>query len=171
MRDFKRLSKLVLAIVIIFSITGFSAKKEVQFELGVASYSLRKFPVEKALSFTKELGIHNIAFKSYHLALDASDSEIASTVQKCKDAGINLYGAGVIYMKTEAQVDQAFEYAKKAGMEMIIGVPNHELLPYVEKKVKENDIKLAIHNHGPGDDLYPSAESAYGLIKDMDPRI
>ncbi len=146
-------------------------KKEIKFQLGVASYSLRKFPVEKTLAFTKQLGIDKIAFKSFHLPLDASDAEIAETVQKCKDAGIDLYGGGVIYMKTEAEVDQAFEYARKAGMKIIIGVPAHELLPYVEGKVKEYDIKLAIHNHGPGDKLYPSAESAYMLIKDMDPRM
>jgi sugar phosphate isomerase/epimerase len=56
-------------------------------------------------------------------------------------------------------------------MKMIVGVPNHELLPYVENKVKAYNIKLAIHNHGPGDKLYPSAESAYTLIKNMDPRV
>ena len=50
-------------------------------------------------------------------------------------------------------------------------MPNHELLEYVEGKVKQYDIKLAIHNHGPGDDLYPSAESAYTLIKNMDKRM
>jgi sugar phosphate isomerase/epimerase len=74
-------------------------------------------------------------------------------------------------MKSREEVDNAFEYARKANMEMIIGVPQHELLTYVEKKVQEYDIKLAIHNHGPGDEVYPSAESAYTLIKDMDPRM
>lgn len=148
-----------------------SLAKQAKFELGVASYSLRKFPVDETLAFTKKMDIKNIAFKSFHLKLDATDAEIAETVQKCKDAGVNLYGGGVIYMKSKAEVDQAFEYAKKAGMKIIIGVPSHELLSYVEGKVKEYDIKLAIHNHGPGDKLYPSAESAYNLIKDMDPRM
>jgi sugar phosphate isomerase/epimerase len=74
-------------------------------------------------------------------------------------------------MKSKEQVDQAFDYAKTANMDMIVGVPNHELLEYVEGKVMEYDIKLAIHNHGPGDKLYPSAESAYTLIKNMDKRM
>ena len=147
------------------------AKKEIPFQLGVASYTFRKFSIDETLAATKQLGIDKIAFKSFHLNLDATDAEIAEAVEKCREAGIELYGGGVIYMKTEAEVDQAFEYAKKAGMKMIIGVPNHELLSYVENKVKEYDIKLAIHNHGPGDKLYPSAESAYVLIKDMDPRM
>jgi sugar phosphate isomerase/epimerase len=147
------------------------AKKEIPFEFGVASYTFRKFSIDETLAATKQLGIDKIAFKSFHLNLDATDAEIAEAVEKCREAGIELYGGGVIYMKTEAEVDQAFDYAKKAGMKMIIGVPNHELLSYVENKVKEYDIKLAIHNHGPGDKLYPSAESAYVLIKDMDPRM
>ncbi|MGQ7869536.1 sugar phosphate isomerase/epimerase family protein [Sunxiuqinia sp. sy24] len=146
-------------------------KKEIKFKLGVASYSLRKFDIDKTLEFTKQLGADYVAFKSFHLKLDATDAEIAEAVQKSKVAGLDLYAGGVIYMKTEAEVDQAFEYAKKAEMDMIVGVPAHELLPYVENKVKEYDIKLAIHNHGPGDKLYPSAESAYMLIKDMDPRM
>jgi sugar phosphate isomerase/epimerase len=106
-----------------------------------------------------------------HLPLDSDRETIKKAVAQCKDRGIELYGGGVIYMKTKEEADQAFEYAKMAEMEMIIGVPNHELLEYVEGKVKEYDIKLAIHNHGPGDELYPSAESAYVKIKDMDKRM
>lgn len=106
-----------------------------------------------------------------HLPLDSDAETIQKGVSLCKDKGLTLYGGGVIYMKSKSQVDQAFEYAKTAGMEMIVGVPNHELLEYVEGKVKKYDIKLAIHNHGPGDKLYPSAESAYNLIKDLDPRM
>ncbi len=139
------------------------------FDLGIASYTFRKFSLEDTLSMTKRLGISRISFKSFHLPLDASDELIASTLAKCDVEGINLYGGGVIYMKTKEEVDNAFEYARKAKMKMIIGVPGHEFLSYTEKKVKEYGIKLAIHNHGPGDDLYPSAESAYKYIKDMDP--
>lgn len=141
------------------------------FQLGVASYSLREFSLELALDMTLRCGINRIAFKSMHLPLDSNKETIAKAVALCKEKSITLYGGGVIYMKTKAEVDQAFEYAKAAGMEMIIGVPNHELLEYVEGKVKEYNIKLAIHNHGPGDLVYPSAESAYVKIKNLDKRM
>ncbi len=144
---------------------------KIDFKLGVASYSLRKFSQEEALDMTLRCGINRICFKSMHLPLDSDKETINRAVALCREKGVTLYGGGVIYMKTKADVDQAFEYAKTAGMEMIVGVPNHELLEYVEGKVKESDIKLAIHNHGPGDKLYPSAESAYNLIKDMDKRM
>lgn len=148
-----------------------AGKKNYNYKLGVASYTLRKFSTEEALDMTVRCGVNRIAFKDFHLPLNASKEEIKKTVELCKQKGVELYGAGVIYMKTKEEVDNAFEYAKTAGMEMIIGVPNHELLEYVEGKVQQYDIKLAIHNHGPGDKLYPSAESAYKLIKDMDKRM
>lgn len=141
------------------------------FDLGIASYSLRKFSREEALEMAQRCGVNKMTFKSMHLPLDSSRQEIKKAVDQCEEMGIDLYGGGVIYMKDKDQVDQAFEYAKTAGMDMIVGVPNHELLEYVEGKVKEYDIKLAIHNHGPGDKLYPSAESAYELIKNRDKRM
>lgn len=140
-------------------------------KLGVASYSLRNFSMEEALDMTKRVGLNRISFKSMHLPLDASKEEIKKAVAICKEKGVELYGGGVIYMKSKEEVNQAFKYAKTAEMKMIVGVPNHDLLEYVEQKVKQYDIKLAIHNHGPGDKLYPSAESAYVLIKNMDERM
>jgi sugar phosphate isomerase/epimerase len=105
------------------------------------------------------------------MPLEGSVAEIQATAKKVRDAGLDLYGVGVIYMKTEVEVNNAFEYAKHAGVKMIVGVPNHEFLPLVDKKVKEYDIKLAIHNHGPGDDVYKSPTNAYELIKTLDKRI
>jgi len=142
-----------------------------KFELGLASYTLRKFDLDKTLQITKKVGLQHIAFKDFHLPLDSSPERIKETVAKVKDAGLDLYGGGVIYMKDEQQVNRAFDYAKAAGMRVIIGVPEPELLPLVDKKVKEYDIKVAIHNHGPGDKVYPVPASAYEKIKDLDKRI
>lgn len=140
-------------------------------KLGVASYTLREFSLEQALDMTLRCGLHRMTLKSMHLPLDSDSEAIRKAVTLCGEKGIAAYGAGVIYMKSKEEVDQAFDYAKTAEMEMIVGVPNPELLDYVEEKVKSYDIKLAIHNHGPGDDLYPSAESAFEKIKDRDKRM
>lgn len=176
-RNFLKASGLGIAAVTVPGLTSASvsqlpaSKSDYVFKLGVASYSLRKFSTEEALDMTLRCGVNRITFKSMHLPLDSDKATIEKTVALCKEKGVALYGGGVIYMKTKEEVDQAFEYAKMAKMEMIVGVPNHELLEYVEGKVKEYDIKLAIHNHGPGDKLYPSAESAYVLIKKLDKRM
>ena len=149
--------------------TDSSTKADIK--LGIASYTLREFSMEEALDMTLRIGLDRITFKSMHLPLDSDQETIKHALALCKEKGIVLYGAGVIYMKNKEEVDQAFNYAKMAELKMIIGVPNHELLEYVEEKVKQYDIKLAIHNHGPGDKLYPSAESAYNKVINMDKRM
>jgi len=175
-RNFLKLSGLGMAAVAIPGIaqsaTASSKKtKSAPIRLGLASYTLRKMNLDDALAVCQKLDIKHVSLKDFHLKLTASDAEIAEVVKKCKDAGVELGSGGVIYMKSEAEVDAAFEYARKAGMSMIIGVPQHDMLPYAERKVKEYNIRLAIHNHGPGDKVYPSCESAYVLIKNMDPRM
>jgi len=145
--------------------------KKPPFTLGMASYTFRKFGLNETIAMTVRLGLKRIAFKDFHLALNSSPEAIREAAAKTREAGLAAYGCGVVYMRNEAEVSQAFEYAKTAGMEMIIGVPNHDLLPLVEKKVTEYSLKIAIHNHGPGDKVYPSAATAYDLIRDLDPRI
>ncbi len=142
-----------------------------QFKLGLASYTLRKFNLDDTLAMTKRVGLKYICFKSMHLPLDSTPEQIRSVVKKVKEAGLVLYGGGVIYMRNQSQVNQAFDYAKAAAMKVIVGVPAPELLPLVDEKVKEYDIKVAIHNHGPGDKVYPTPASAYEKIKDLDSRI
>lgn len=175
-RNFLKLSGLGIAAAAMPGIAQSApskAKKDKSFpiRLGLASYTLRKMNLDDALAVCQRLDLKHISLKDFHLKLNATDAEIAEVVKKCKDAGVELGSGGVIYMKSQADVDAAFEYARKAGMNMIIGVPNHDILPYAEKKVKDYNIRLAIHNHGPGDLVYPSCESAYVLIKDMDSRM
>ena len=141
------------------------------FELGMASYTLRSFPVDQAIEMTKRLGLTRICFKDFHLKMDATAEVMAETVAKVKAAGLDLYAGGVIYMKTEAEVDRAFAYAKAAGMKMIVGVPTYELVAYTNRKVQEYDIPVAIHNHGPDNPLFPTPQSAYERIAGLDRRM
>ena len=142
-----------------------------KFKLGLASYTLRKFPLEETLAMTNRLGLELICLKSFHLPLDASEDEIAAARKQIEDAGIKLYGGGVIRMKNADEVDQGFHYAQLAGMSVIVGSPDPEVLPLVDKKVRETGIKVAIHNHGPGDKHFPTPESIVEKVKDLDPRI
>lgn len=141
------------------------------FELGLASYTLRKFSLEKTLEITQRVGLKHICLKSVHLPLDSTDEQIDEVASKVKQAQLHLYGGGVVYMKNEAEVNRAFDYARRAGMSTIIGVPNPELLALVNKKVIEYDLKVGIHNHGPGDKLYPTPGGAYEKIQQLDRRI
>ena len=150
---------------------GAPAAKDMRLKLGLASYTLRNFDLDKTLAMTRRLGLKYIALKSVHLPLENSPAQIAEAAEKVKNAGLELYGGGVIYMKDEAEVNRAFDYARTAGMKVIIGAPVPELLALVNQKVQQYDIKVAIHNHGPGDKNYPTPSSVYGRIKDLDKRI
>ncbi|NOR67575.1 MAG: TIM barrel protein [Woeseiaceae bacterium] len=141
------------------------------FQLGLASYTLKEFNLDETLAMTKRVGLKYICFKSFHLALDSTPAQIEATVTKVNEAGLTLYGGGVIGMKKEDQVHQAFDYAKTAGMKVIIGAPAPEMLTLIEKKVKQYDIKVAIHNHGPGDKFFPTPAIALEHIKNLDKRI
>ena len=151
--------------------TNHNEKNASRLSLGLASYSTRNYSLDETIVMANRLNIEQLALKSMHMPLENSEEEIRSIAEKVNQAGLYLYGAGVIYMKSAKEVENAFRYAKAAQMKVIIGVPNHDLLKLVEKKVQETDIKLAIHNHGPGDEVYPTPEVVYNKIKSLDVRI
>lgn len=141
------------------------------FRLALASYTLRRFDLDQTLAMTTRLGLEAICLKDFHLPLDASPERIAETVAKVRDAGLVLYACGVITMRNQQQIDQAFDYAKAAGMTHIIAAPSAEMLPMIEAKVREYDLRVCIHNHGPGDAHFPTPIDGYDKIRTLDKRI
>lgn len=145
--------------------------KKAHLPVGIAGYTFAKLDLDKSLAIMKRLGIGYLSIKDIHLPLNSTPEKIKEVLGKCTDAGINVYAVGVIYMKTKEAVDQAFEYAKNVGVPLIVGVPNPELIDYTEEKVKQYNIRIAIHNHGPEDKLYPAPKIVYDLIKNRDARM
>jgi len=146
------------------------SKKDL-FRLAIAGYTFAKINLDDSLAMMKRVGINLLGVKDFHLPLNSSKEVIDQTLAKMKSFGVEPYGVGPIYMKSEAAVDQAFAYAKLVGVNLIIGVPDIQFLSYVEKKVREYDFRLAIHNHGPDLPLYSSADDVWKEIKNLDPRI
>lgn len=146
-------------------------RRESKLRVGVAGYTFAKFDLDKSIAMMKRIGLHNLSVKEIHLPLNSSQETINAALAKFREADINVYTVGVIYMRSKADVDTAFTYAKKVGVPMIVGAPSYDVLDYAEEKVKEYDIKLAIHNHGPEDKLYPGPKDVYDHIKNKDPRV
>ena len=145
---------------------------EIGLKLGVASYSLRNFPRQRAIEMTKALGVRYINLKSVHLPYDATAEQIAVARREVEAAGLEIVGGGLITFETDtdAGVRKYFDYARAAGMPLIVGSCQPAVLPRIEKFVKEYDIKLAIHNHGPGD-VFPSPYDALKAVQGMDQRM
>jgi sugar phosphate isomerase/epimerase len=139
--------------------------------LALASYTTRKFDLAQTLKMAKRAGLSAVCLKSFHLPLEATPETIKAAAESVKKEDLILYGCGVVTMRNEAEVNQAFQYAKTAGMSRIMAAPSVEVLPLLDKKVREFDIQLCIHNHGPGDKTFPTPDVAYKAIKDLDSRI
>ncbi len=143
----------------------------VSFELGLASYTFREFALDETVAFCRRAGLARIALKDVHLPMDSSDAEIRAAAAKVRSAGLDLYGCGVVYMTSEPEARRAFHYAKTAGMSLIVGVPDHALLGLCHSLVRETGVSLAIHNHGPGDKLYPTPQSVLEKVAGFDSRV
>lgn len=146
-------------------------KQEAGFSLGIAGYTFVRLSIERAIEIMKKVNVKNLSIKDFHLPYNSTKGQIDEIIGKFKKAGLNVYGVGVVYMTSKDFVDQAFEYARMAGVKVMICAPNYDLLPYVNQKVKSADFKLAIHNHGPDNPLYPNATDIWNHIKDLDPKI
>lgn len=145
----------------------------VTISLGIASYSFRKYTREQSISMAKIVGTPFINIKDFHLKMDSTPEQIDAARKQFADAGLIIVGGGNISFPDsddDAKRRAKFEYAKRAGMPLIVCAPTHTTLPKLEKLVREFDIKIAIHNHGPEDPNFPTPQSALKAVKDMDPR-
>jgi sugar phosphate isomerase/epimerase len=142
------------------------------FKLGVASYSFRKFSREQAIQMTKQLGTPYLNVKDFHLALNSTPEQIDAAKQEFAAAGIVLVGCGNVSFQKEdaADIRSKFEYAKRAGFPLIVCAPTAVTLPKLEPFVREYNIKIAVHNHGPEDKNFPTPQSVLKIVKDLDPR-
>jgi sugar phosphate isomerase/epimerase len=142
-------------------------------KLGVASYSLREFSRNLAIKMTKKLGVSYINIKEFHLLYKATPEEREKGRKQFEAAGLTITGGGTINLLNEdpADVRYYFDYAKQCGMPLMVIHASPKTLPVIEKHVKEYNIKVAVHNHGPEDKNFPKPTDAMKYIKDMDPRV
>ena len=143
-------------------------------KLGLASYTFRNFSRAQTVQFMKQLNVGDLNAKDIKDHLPADQSQEDAAIIDYKAADIPLHAVGAIYFPKDEDADirAKFEYAKRAGVSVIVaGDPTPATLPRVERFVKEYDIRLAIHNHGPEDKLWASPLDILKAIKDLDPRI
>jgi sugar phosphate isomerase/epimerase len=141
-------------------------------KVGVASYTLRKMPLDAAIKAIQRVGLSYVSIKDFHLPMKTTADERRAAVQKFKDAGITPLSCGNVTMQNdEANIRAAFEYARDAGLPTIVCSPHPDSMPILDRMVKEFDIKLAIHNHGPEDKRFPSPYDAWKAAEKYDSRI
>jgi len=141
-------------------------------KVGVASYSFRKVTLEQTIKAIQRVGLHYVSIKDFHLPMKSTAEDRKKAAQAFIDAGITPLSCGNVRLTTdEAASRNAFEYVRDTGAKVMVCAPDPAALPMLEKLVKEFDIKLAIHNHGPEDKVFPSPYEVQKAIASLDPRI
>src|SRR5208282_5733913 len=143
------------------------------FHLGVASYTFRNFSRVQLIAFMKQLKFAALNAKNVKDHLPADPLAEAQALADYAAASIQLHAAGVIYFpkNEDADIRSKFEYCKRAGISVIVaGGAAVDTLPRIERFVKEHDMRIAIHNHGPKD-TWPSPLDVLKAVKNMDPRM
>jgi len=177
-RDFVRSTALVTAALAapssVFALAQTPLSADEPIRLGLASYSFRNFSRAQLIGFMKQLEVFGLNAKDVkdHLPMDPQGESAA--LADYAAANIRLHAAGAIYFPKDEDADirSKFEYCKRAGIGVIVaGDPAAETLPRIEKFVKEYDIRIAIHNHGPEDKLWRSPLDVLKAVSEMDPRI
>jgi inosose dehydratase len=152
-----------------------SANDDKQFHglrVGVASYSLRSFPAAETLQGIKRLGVRYLSLKDVHLPLTSTPEQRRQLRQQAEQLGLSITSCGVIYLKNdEAQMHQAMDYVRDLGASVAVVGVNREMLPLLDKVIRGYELKVAIHNHGPNDKLFPSPLEVYEAVKALDRRI
>lgn len=141
-------------------------------KMGIASYTFRKFSLEQTIKALQRLNLHYISIKDFHLALTSTTAERKAAIQKFKEGGITPLSCGNITMQNdEKEIRRVFEYAKDCDLPTIVCSPHPGSMAILDKMVKEYDIKIAIHNHGPEDKRFPSPYDAYKAVQGFDKRL
>ena len=142
-------------------------------KLGVASYSLAKLPVEDVIKVLKQLEITAVSlYKTHAPWADGTPDECKAVVQKFSDAGIAVTSTGMIELPNdEAVVRKALDNVRAAGLKTFCGwVKQTDSLPLMDTLVKEYDLKVAIHNHGPTE-LLATGMDVWKAVQPFDKRI
>ena len=142
--------------------------------LGLASYTFRNFDRLQLIGYMKQLNVFELNAKDVRDHLPMEPVAEAAALADYSAAGIKLHAVGTVSFAKDDEPDirSKFEYAKRAGVPVIVaGDPAHETLPKIEKFAKDYDIRIAIHNHGPEDKLWPSPLEVLQAVKGMDSRM
>lgn len=155
------------------SVRGGQEARREGIKLGVASYSLPTLSRADAIAAVNALRTPYVNIKSFHLPYESTPEALKEGRGAFEAAGLQIVGGGTITLNKDEDDDVRtyFEYARMSGMPLMVIAPTPTTLPRIERFVKEYDIKVAVHNHGPEDPYFPGPRDVLPLIRDMDPRV
>ena len=141
------------------------------YPIGVQSYSLRNFNTLEAIRHIQGMGLHHVEFYSKHLALGATDEQIAEQKAILEKAKISISAHGVNGFSSNHEANRkVFEFARRAGIRCVTANPQPDSFDSLDKLCEEFKIRIAIHNHGP-DALYDKISDVASAVKGHHPLV
>ena len=142
------------------------------FDMGFQSYSLRHFgELEGFLEQAGRLGLHHVELYRGHLPTSTPLPELEQVRKRLASAGLTVNAFGVEHFSEDHEVNEAlFKFGKALGVRGLTD-PTKDAFVSLEKLVKQYDVQIAIHNHGPEDERWRRPEWILEAVTDLDPRI
>ena len=169
-RRLLRLSAAAVVATAVSSRLSFAATSN-KLNLGIQLYSLRGYKVNEALVHAKTLGFTHVEFYGGMFATNSTAEQIAAIKKQLSELGLTVSAHGVNGFSKNADANRAiFEFAKNAGIGTLSADPDPDSFASLDELVKEYDIKIAIHNHGPKH-RYNKALDVLHAIEGHDERI
>ena len=86
-----------------------STEQDDLFKISFAGYTFRNYDLDATLDMMQKMDARFLCIKDFHLPLNATQEEIAAFHAKLVAKNVTGCGVGPIYMRSEAEVDRAFE--------------------------------------------------------------
>jgi sugar phosphate isomerase/epimerase len=135
-------------------------------KFGIMSYTFISFDPERCFRTYKELGIsYAEVYADQHLPLTADPAEIGKYKAQLDKHGIQVLSMWADFSADHEANKARFEFARAIGAKVLVGGPPAEAFDSLDKLVQEYDVKVGVHNHGPGDTYDRIADVAKAIEK------
>jgi sugar phosphate isomerase/epimerase len=145
-------------------------------QMAIHERTFQNFTVFECMDKTAALGLKHMSFSAGIKLkgtntiplVNLSDEQIQTIKKQAEARGLTLVNAYVSLPANEAQCRKSFEFARKMGLDTLVGEPAPEALDTVEKLCKEYNIRVAIHDH-PKPSQYWDPQKVLEAIKGRSP--
>jgi sugar phosphate isomerase/epimerase len=179
------MSKPVVLAIGLALISGLVAKgaepaqtpeEQLGWQMAIHERTFQNFTLFEAMDKTAALGLKYMSFSAAVKlggpkpvsVVNLTDKQIEDIKEHAKAKGITFVNAYVALPADEAKCRMSFEFAKKMGLDILVGEPEPAALDTVEKLCKEYNIRVAIHDH-PRPSHYWNPQTVLDAIKGRGP--
>lgn len=139
---------------------------DISSEIGVQSYTYRKFNVRQAILEARKAGCTAMEMWPGHLPAITPEAETAAVLEHARTNGVRICGYGVVGLSKDA-TEAHLRYAKRLGCDYVsidVRPADKENQAAAIALAQQLGLLLGIHNHGPGHH-YSTVDSVEAVLQ------